>query len=96
MKSPNLDAAHRLDRLLRLQSFWSGALLAGWLMIILGGVAVFMTVRRTIEQLIANPKLSLTILPWMPAPPYFRILGAALLTLGIALVLFAAMWRRKG
>jgi uncharacterized membrane protein HdeD (DUF308 family) len=99
MKSPNIDAARRLDRLLRLQFLWSVVLLTGWLMIILGGIAVSMTVRRTPDQLTGmlsvNPKLFLTIMPWMPAPPHFRILGAALLMLGIALVSFAAIWNRK-
>jgi hypothetical protein len=35
MTSPNIDAARRLDRLLKLQFLWSGLFLAGWLMIVL-------------------------------------------------------------
>jgi uncharacterized membrane protein len=99
MKWPNIDAARRLDRLLRLQFLSKAILLIGWLMIILGGIAVSMTVRRTPDQLTgmpsANPKLFLTIMPWMPAPPHFRILGVALLILGIALASFATMWSRE-
>jgi hypothetical protein len=99
MKSPNIDAARRLDHLLKLQFLWSGFLLAGWLMIILSLIAFSMTVRLTPDQLIGrlstNPKLLLTILPWIPAPPTFRILAAALLMLGIALVSCAIVWNRK-
>jgi hypothetical protein len=99
MTSPNIDAARRLDRLLKLQFIWSGLLLAGWLMIILSLTAFSMTVSLTPEQMIGrlstNPKLILTILPWIPALPNFRILAAALLMLGIALVSFATKWNRK-
>jgi len=99
MKSPNIDAARRLDRLLKMQFLWSGFLLAGWLMIILGLIAFSMTVRLTPDHLIGrlstNPKLLLTILPWIPAPPNFRILAVALLVLGIALVSCAIVWNRK-
>jgi hypothetical protein len=99
MKSPNIDAARRLDRLLKLQLFRSVALLAGWLMIILSGVAVGMTVRFTPDQrfglLAVNPKGFLWNPPWLPAPPHFRILGAVMLMLGIALVTFATIWSRK-
>ena len=56
-------------------------------MLIFGAIAVAMTVRRTSGQLASmlavNPKLSLTIMPWMPAPPHFRLLGAFLLIVGI-------------
>jgi hypothetical protein len=34
-------------------------------------------------------------MPWITAPPNFRILGAALLMLGIGLVSFAIIWNRK-
>jgi uncharacterized membrane protein HdeD (DUF308 family) len=99
MKSPNLDAAHRLDRLLKLEFLWKGVLLSGWLMIILGVIAVSMTVRLTPDQLAGrlstNPKLFLTIMPWITAPPNFRILGVALLMLGIGLVSFAIVWKRQ-
>jgi hypothetical protein len=68
-------------------------------MIILSLIAFSMTVRLTPDQLIGrlstNPKLLLTILPWIPAPPTFRILAAALLMLGIALVSCAIVWNRK-
>jgi hypothetical protein len=81
MTSPNIDAARRLDRLLKLQFLWSGLLLAGWLMIILSLTAFSMAVSLTPEQMIGrlstNPKLLLTILPWIPALPNFRILAAA-------------------
>jgi hypothetical protein len=68
-------------------------------MIILGVMAVYMTVRLTPDQLFGilstNPKLSLTIMPWLPAPPNFRMLGAAVFMLGIALVSFAIIGNRK-
>ena len=99
MKSPNIDAARRLDGLLRLQFLCKAILLTGWLLIILGGIAVSMTVMRTPDQLVGmlsvNPKLFLTIMPWLPAPPHFRVLGCALLILGIALASFAAVWNRE-
>jgi len=99
MKPPNIDASRRLDRLLKLQFLLRGVLLTGWLMIILGVIAVSMTVRLTPDQLAGrlstNPKLFLTIVPWITAPPNFRILGAALLMLGIGLVSFAIIWNRK-
>jgi uncharacterized membrane protein HdeD (DUF308 family) len=99
MKPPNIDAGRRLDRLLKLQFLWRGVLLTGWLMIILGVIAVSMTMRLTPDQLAGllstNPKLFLTIMPWITAPPNFRILGAALLMLGIVLVSFASMCKSK-
>lgn len=99
MNSPNIEAARRLDRLLRLQILWRATLISGWLIILCGAVAVSMTVRRTPDQLTemlaVNPKLSLTILPWMPAPPNFRILGVVLMMVGIALVSLATIWNRK-
>lgn len=68
-------------------------------MMILGGVAVGMTVRFTPDQrfglLSVNPKGFLWNLPWLPAPPHFRVLGAVMLMLGIALVSFATLWNRK-
>jgi hypothetical protein len=68
-------------------------------MIILGVFAVSMTVCLTPDQMTSmlsvNPKRSLTIMPWLPAPPHFRILGAVLLMLGIALVSVAAIWSRN-
>jgi len=68
-------------------------------MIILGVIAVSMTVRLTPDQLAGrlstNPKLFLTIMPWITAPSNFRILGAALLMLGIGLVSSAIIWNRK-
>jgi hypothetical protein len=99
MTSPNIDAARRLDRLLKLQFLCGGLLLTGWLMIILSLTAFYMTVSLAPEQMIGrlstNPKLLLTILPWIQAPPNFRTLAAALLVLGIALVSFATIWNRK-
>jgi hypothetical protein len=99
MTSPNVDAARRLERLLRLQFLWSGVLLTGWLMLILGGIAVSMTASLTPDQLAgrlsSNPKLFLTIMPWITAPPSLRILGGALLILGLGLVSFAIVWNRK-
>ena len=99
MKPPNIDAGRRLDRLLKLQLFWGTTQLTGWLLIILGGIAISMTMRLTPDQLAGrlstNPKLSLTIVPWITAPANFRILGAALLLLGFVLVSFASMWKRK-
>jgi hypothetical protein len=68
-------------------------------MIILGVIAVSMTVRLTPDQLAGrlstNPKLFLTIMPWITAPQNFRILGAALLMIGIGLVSFAIIWKSK-
>jgi hypothetical protein len=68
-------------------------------MIILGVIAAGMTVRFTPDQrfgfLSVNPKGFLSNLSWLPAPPHFRILGAALLMLGIGLVSFAIIWNRK-
>ena len=68
-------------------------------MIILSLTAFSMTVSLTPEQMIGrlstNPKLLLTILLWIPALPNFRILAAALLMLGIALVTFATIRNRK-
>ncbi len=46
-------------------------------------------------RLSTNPKLFLTIMPWITAPPNFRILGAALLILGIGLVSIAIIWKSK-
>jgi hypothetical protein len=68
-------------------------------MIILGAIAVSMTVQLTPDQLAGrlstNPKLFLTIMPWISAPPTFRILGAALLILGIGLVSIAFIWKSR-
>lgn len=99
MKSPNVDAARLLDRLLRLQFLWSVVLLTGWLMIIIGFLAVGMSMRFTTDQRFAmlsvNPKGFLFNTPWLPAPPHFRILGAVLLMLGIAFVFFSASSSRN-
>jgi hypothetical protein len=58
----------------------------GWLMIILGVIAVSMTMRLTPDQLAGrlstNPKLFLTIMPWITAPPNFRILGRCFVDAG--------------
>jgi hypothetical protein len=93
MKLLNIDAARRLDRLVRWQFLFRGVLLTGWLMIILGVIAVSMTVSLTPDQLAdrlsTNPKLFLSILPWITAPPNFRIFGAALFVLGMGLVAIA-------
>jgi hypothetical protein len=68
-------------------------------MVILGVIAVGMTVRLTPDQrfgmLSVNPKGFLAITAWLPAPPHFRILGAVLLMLGIVLVSLAAIWSRN-
>ena len=68
-------------------------------MIILGALAVSMTLRLTPDQLAtrlsSNPKLFLTIMPWITAPATFRILGAALLMLGLGLVSLSIIWNRK-
>src|SRR5271168_3137356 len=99
MKSPNVDAARRLDRLLRLQFLRSDVLLTGWFMIIVGLLAVAMSVRFTTDQRFAmlsvNPKGFLFHPSWLPAPPHFSILGAVLFMLGIAFVSFATIWSRK-
>src|SRR5580698_11506567 len=99
MTSPNIDTARRFDRLLKLQLIWIGLMLVGWFMIILGALAVSMTLRLTPDQLAtrlsSNPNLFLTIMPWITAPPTFRILGAALLMLGLGLVSLSIIWNRK-
>jgi hypothetical protein len=99
MEPPNIDAARRLDRLLRLQFILRGVLLTGWLIIFLGVIAVSMAVRLTPDQLAGrlstNPKLFLTIMPWITAPPNFLILGAALMMLGIGLVSIAIIWKSR-
>jgi hypothetical protein len=68
-------------------------------MIITGLLAVGMSVRFTADQRFAmlsvNPKGFLFNTPWLPAPPHFRILGAVLLTLGIAFVSFTAISSRN-
>jgi hypothetical protein len=86
--------------LLRLQFLLRGVLLTGWFMIILGAIAVSMTVRFTRDQLAGrlstNPKVFLTIMPWITAPPTLRILGTALLILGIGFVSIAFIWKSSG
>ena len=71
----------------------------GLLLIILGVLAVGMSVRLPPEQRFAmlsvNPKGFLAITAWLPALPQFRILGAVSLVLGIALVSFAIIGNRK-
>jgi uncharacterized membrane protein len=99
MKSPNVDAARRLDRLLRLQFLRNIVLLTGWLMTIIGLLAVFMSVRLPTDQRFAmlsvNPKDFLFNTPWLPAPPHFRIVGSVLLILGIALVSLTSLVSSK-
>jgi len=68
-------------------------------MIIIGLLAVAMSVRLTTDQRFAmlsvNPKGFLFTTPWLPAPPHFRVLGAVLLMLGIAIVSFSAIASRS-
>jgi hypothetical protein len=68
-------------------------------MIIIGLLAVGMSVRFTTDQRFAmlsvNPKGFLFNTPWLPAPPHFCILGAVLLMLGIAFVSFSAISSRN-
>jgi hypothetical protein len=68
-------------------------------MIIIGLLAVAMSVRFTTDQRFAmlsvNPKGFLFNTPWLPAPPHFRILGVVLLMLGIAFVLLSAISSRS-
>jgi hypothetical protein len=89
----------RFERLARWQRLRSGLLLAGLVTALLGGYLLSLTLRYTPEQMIAIllelPKSPQRFSVWFPAPSEFRFLGAALMAIGVALVVCSQVRTRR-
>ena len=83
----------RVDRLYRWQLVRSGLLVIGLVAVVLGGYTVALTIRYSPGQLIAilyeQPKSPQMFFTWFPAASEFRLLGAALVFLGLVLIVFS-------
>lgn len=42
-----------------------------------------------------DPHITLTLLPWLPAPPHYRSIGVFLLVLGIVTLTLASVLKRR-
>ena len=89
----------RFERLARWQRLHSVLFLAGLVTALLGGYMLTLTLRYTPDQMTAilweQPKSPQWFFVWFPAPSEFRVLGAALMALGVALVIFSRVRARR-
>ena len=89
----------RFERLARWQRLRSGLLVAGLGSTLLGGYLLTLTLRYTPDQMTAilweQPKSPQWFFVWFPAPSEFRVLGAALMALGVTLVIFSRVRARR-
>ena len=99
MKFVTAAVTRRLDHLARMQRFKQLTLLTGTAMIGLGVVAVSMTLWKEPGSLIGpafiNPKVNLTILPWLPTPLHYRFIGVILFVFGAVLLILGSMQRHR-
>ena len=99
MKIVTNAVARHLDRLARMQGLRQLAPLAGMVLMGAGIGALSMTWPKAPGSLSGlapfDPHITLTILPWLPAPPHFHLIGVFLLLLGVMTLILASVLKRR-
>ena len=99
MKIVTSAVARHLDRLARMQRLRQLAPLVGMVLVGAGIGALSMTWPKAPGSLSGlapfHPHITLTILPWLPAPPHFRLIGMFLLLLGVVTLTLASVLKRR-
>lgn len=89
MRPQRNNLTNRIDRVIRVQRIGDAFLILGWATVLLGIGVVLATVKYTPEQLAAilrSRPWTVDILMLLPAPAYFRTMGAIAFLAGVLLL----------